>query len=103
MLTLSFLPCTTFPYKMTCYMPHMEISGCAGACLIQMPRSNDPDICWESSTAGCEQSRRLLEGVEDLVQVLDIPTREALLDLVFISADEFISRVKTLMSSTQIL
>lgn len=68
-----------------------------------MPRSNDPDICWESSTAGCEQSRRLLEGVEDLVQVLDIPTREALLDLVFISADEFISRVKTLMSSTQIL
>lgn len=71
-----------------------------------MPRGNYPDVCWESNTAGREQSRRLLEGVNDkfLVQVLDKPTRgEALLDLALISADELISRVKTLMSSTQIL
>lgn len=38
-----------------------------------------------------------------LVQVLDKQTRgEALLDLVLINADELISRIKTLMSSSQI-
>lgn len=70
-----------------------------------MPRSNYPDTCWESNTAGWEQSRRLLEGIKNkfLVQVLDKQTRgEALLDLVLINADELISRVKTLMSSTQV-
>ncbi|KAF4792132.1 hypothetical protein TURU_123692 [Turdus rufiventris] len=66
-----------------------------GACLIRMPRSNYPDTCWESNTAGWEQSRRLLEGIKNkfLVQVLDKQTRgEALLDLVLINADELISR-----------
>lgn len=29
-----------------------------------MPRSNYPDICWQSNKAGCEQSRRLLEGIK---------------------------------------
>jgi len=35
------------------------------------------NVCWESHTAGCKQSRRLLECITDnfLVQVLDKPTR----------------------------
>lgn len=51
------------------------------------------DICWESCTAGCKKSRRLLECIEDNfpVQVLEKPTRgEALLDPVLASADKLI-------------
>lgn len=46
--------------------------------------------------ASCEQSRRVLECTGDnfLVQVVDRPTREVLLDLVLTSVDELIKRVQ---------
>jgi len=63
--------------------------------LIPMGNFNHMDVCWESYTAGCEQSRRLLECSEYNIQILDKPTRgEALLDLVLISADELIKRLR---------
>lgn len=54
-------------------------------------------VCWESSTADCKQSRRLLECNEGnfLVPVLDKPTREAvLLDPVLTRADELIRKTE---------
>lgn len=56
---------------------------------------NHPDVCWESYTAGCEKSRRLLEHIEDnfLVQVLDKTSREMLLNLVLPSVDDCIKEV----------
>ena len=63
-----------------------------------MGHFSHPDICRKNYTAGCKQSIRLLECVEDnfLVQVQDKPTREeVLLDLVFTNVDELIKEVKT--------
>lgn len=51
------------------------------------------EVCWESNTAGCKESRRLLECMEAtfLVQVLDKPARsEVLLDLLLTNVDELI-------------
>jgi len=41
--------------------------------LVLMEDFSHPDICWDSSTAGGRQSRRIMESVEDnfLVQVID--------------------------------
>lgn len=57
---------------------------------------NHPDICWESSTVSCKQSRRLLECVEDnfLIRVTDRTIREVLLDLLPTNTDELIRDVK---------
>lgn len=54
------------------------------------------DFCWESSSAGSEQPRKLLELVESnfLVQVSAKPTRgEAFLGLVLTSVEELIEEV----------
>lgn len=59
---------------------------------------NHLHVCWETGTADCKQSRRLLECVEDnlLVLVLDKPTREAmLLDPVLTSVDELLKEIET--------
>ncbi|TRZ07132.1 hypothetical protein HGM15179_019976, partial [Zosterops borbonicus] len=58
---------------------------------------NHTNVCWESNNAGCKQSRRLLECIDNcLVQVLDKPIRgEVLLDLMLTNADELIKEVKT--------
>lgn len=55
-----------------------------------------PDIFWESYAAGCKQSKRLLEYIEDkfLVQVLERPTRKALLDPVLTNTDKLVKEVK---------
>lgn len=58
---------------------------------------NHSDVCWESNTVGCKQSRRLLECTENnfLVQVLDTPTKcETLLDLVLTNAEEITKELK---------
>jgi len=57
---------------------------------------NYPSVYWESNTAGCKQSRRLLEYAEDnfLVQLLGRPIKgEMLPDLGLINA-EIIKEVK---------
>lgn len=59
---------------------------------------NHPDVCWESCTVGCKESRRYLESADHnfqlLHQVLDRPNRGiALLDLV-LSDVEIIKEVK---------
>jgi len=45
---------------------------------------NHPDISWEDHRATHTQSRRFLQSIEDnfLMQVVEEPRREALLDLV---------------------
>lgn len=58
---------------------------------------NHLDVCQIRNTAGCTQSRRLLDYVEDifLIQVLDKPTRgEVLVDLVPTSAKKLIKEVR---------
>lgn len=58
---------------------------------------NHMDVCWKSNIAGCKQSRRLLEYIEDnfLIQVLDTPSSdEELLDLVLTNEDNLIKEVK---------
>ncbi|GAB0179484.1 hypothetical protein GRJ2_000413700 [Grus japonensis] len=67
--------------------------------LILLRDSNHPDICGKNSTENCEQSRRLLETIEDnlnfLIQVTDSPTRaETFLDLLLTSMEELIKDVK---------
>lgn len=57
-----------------------------------------PDICWESGTGNCKQSRKVRECAEDnfLVQVTESPTSgEALLDLLLTSAEELFGEVKS--------
>lgn len=61
--------------------------------IILVGNMDHPDVCWKSHTAGCEQSRRLRQYIEDnfLGQVLDKPARgEVLLDLVLTNADYII-------------
>lgn len=67
--------------------------------LILMEDFNHLHVCWESGTADCKQSRRLLKCVRTTswsILVLDKPTGEAvLLDLVLTSVDELIREIKT--------
>jgi len=56
-----------------------------------------PDVCWKRNTVSYEQSRRLLECIEDkfISQVMDSPTRQdAILDLLVTNASELIANVK---------
>ena len=65
--------------------------------LILIGDFNHVDVCWESNTVSCKQSRRLLASVEvtSLVQISDGPTRdETLLDLVLTSAEEIIKEAR---------
>ena len=58
---------------------------------------NHPSIYWKDNTAGCKQSRRLLESMEDyfLMRVINEPTREnALLDLLLTNKEEPVDGVK---------
>lgn len=63
-----------------------------------MRNSNHLDVFWERNMRAYKQYRRLLERVDKnfLVQILDKPTKaEALLELLFTSAEETITEVKT--------
>ena len=74
----------------------LQEASCSQA-LVLLGDFNHPDICWNSSTASCRQSRRLLGYIEDnfLSQVVDSPTRgDAILDLLVTSASELISDIK---------
>ncbi|XP_014813222.1 PREDICTED: uncharacterized protein LOC106897227 [Calidris pugnax] len=65
--------------------------------LILLGDFNHPDICWKSNTAGCRQSRKLLECLDDnfLRQEINSPTRgNALLDLLITNASEIIRDIK---------
>jgi len=65
--------------------------------LILIGDFNYLDVCWGSNTAGCKQSRRLLEHTENkfLIQVSAKPTRvEASPDTVLNNSDEPIKEVK---------
>ena len=67
--------------------------------LLLMGDFNHPDTCWKSYTAGCKQSRRFLECIEDKFQreekEREKPNRgETFLDLVLASAEELIKEVK---------
>lgn len=78
------------------FLLEIQKSSCLHA-FILMGDFNHLHVCWESGTADCKQSRRLLECTEDnfLVLVLDKPTREAvLLDLVLTSADKLVSKIE---------
>lgn len=58
---------------------------------------NHLDVCWVRNTAGCTQSRRLLDCVEDnfLNHVLDKKNRgEGLLNLVLTNANELIKEIR---------
>lgn len=63
-----------------------------------MRNSNHLDVFWERNMRAYKQYRRPLERVDKnfLVQILDKPTKaEALLELLFTSAEETITEVKT--------
>jgi len=42
---------------------------CSQALILTGDFSRYPDICWESNTTGCKQSRRLLKCTEDIFLV----------------------------------
>lgn len=65
--------------------------------LVLLGDFNCPDICWESSTVSCRQSRRLPECMEDnlLTQVNNSPAREdALLYLLVTNTRPVIRNIK---------
>lgn len=65
--------------------------------LILLGNFSHPDICWQSVTASCKWSRRVLESVEAhfLIQVVDSLTRgEALFGLLLTNMQELIWVVK---------
>ncbi|KAJ7415207.1 hypothetical protein BTVI_38929 [Pitangus sulphuratus] len=77
------------------FLLQLQEAFCSQAIL--MGDFNHLDVCWESNTAGCKKSRKLLECINDnfLVQVLEKPNRgEALLNLVLTNADELTKGVK---------
>jgi len=58
---------------------------------------NQPDICGQDNTAGCKQSRRFLECIDDkfLLQVTEEPTRRAAtLDLALTNRGGLVGNVK---------
>lgn len=70
------------------FLLQLQEALCSQA-LVLLGDLNCPDICWESSTVSCRQSRRLLESMEGnfLTQVMNGPDREdALLDLLVTNA-----------------
>lgn len=78
------------------FLLEIQKSSCLHA-FILMENFNHLHVCWESGTADCKQSRRLLECTEDnfLVPVLDKPTREAvLLDLVLTVQTSLLERLR---------
>lgn len=65
--------------------------------LVLLEDFNCPDVCWESSTVSCRQSRRLQECMEDnfLTLVINSPAREdALLDLFVTNTRQLIGNIK---------
>ena len=71
-------------------VPHMQA-------LILMGDYNYSDICWENNMVRGQQSRKLLEPIDNifLIHILDRPTRsQALPDQVLIAMEEIIKDIK---------
>lgn len=85
------------------FFPHIRSMETRSVCthvrfsdILKWDFNHPADISWESNTASCKHSRRLLESMDDnfLVQILDRLTGgEALLDLVLISVKEMVKGV----------
>lgn len=84
--------------------PHTRAMEPPGGCthgrfsdILKWDSNHPADICWESNTASCKHSKRLLESVDNfLIQVLNRLTgEEALLDLLLINMKEMVKGVET--------
>jgi len=64
--------------------------------LVLMGNFNHPDICWEDHTARHLQSRRFIQSIDDnlVMQMVEEPTRRALLDLVLTNKEGLVENVK---------
>ncbi|GAB0186142.1 mitochondrial enolase superfamily member 1 [Grus japonensis] len=74
----------------------MGAASCSQA-LVLMGDFNHPNVSWRDNTAGHNQSRRFLEGLDDnfLLQVIEEPTRRgAMLDLVLTNKEGLVGNVK---------